>query len=152
MLHLRLIVPEVEVGAIVAHLHETAGVAHVITGAGTSTQPTGELVLCDVAREAANDLVEWLQEQGVHERGAISIETVDASVSATAEAAEAAAPGQGGDALVWQELVSRIRPESVLTVSFLAFMAVAAVIAGVGILLDSPILVIGAMVVGPEYG
>lgn len=152
MLHLRLIVPEVEVGAIVAHLHETAGVAHVITGAGTSTQPTGELVLCDVAREAANDLVEWLQEQGVHERGAISIETVDASVSSTADAAEAAAPGQGGDALVWQELVSRIRQESVLTVSFLAFMAVAAVIAGVGILLDSPILVIGAMVVGPEYG
>jgi uncharacterized hydrophobic protein (TIGR00271 family) len=31
-------------------------------------------------------------------------------------------------------------------------MAIAAVIAGCGILLDSPILIVGAMVVGPEYG
>jgi uncharacterized hydrophobic protein (TIGR00271 family) len=51
-----------------------------------------------------------------------------------------------------EELESRTRVEAVLTVSFLAFMAVAATIAAVGILLDSPILVIGAMVVGPEYG
>jgi uncharacterized hydrophobic protein (TIGR00271 family) len=31
-------------------------------------------------------------------------------------------------------------------------MAVATMIGGIGILLDSPILVVGAMVVGPEYG
>ena len=80
------------------------------------------------------------------------MEAVEAVVSDAAAAAETLAPGHGADALVWEELESRVRVEAVLTVSFLAFTAVAAVIAAVGILLDSPILVIGAMVVGPEYG
>ena len=39
-----------------------------------------------------------------------------------------------------------------LTPSFLVFMSIATVVAGVGILLDAPILIVGAMVVGPEYG
>ncbi len=38
-----------------------------------------------------------------------------------------------------------------LTPSFVVLMAIAGMIAGVGILLDSPILIIGAMVVGPDY-
>jgi uncharacterized membrane protein len=37
-------------------------------------------------------------------------------------------------------------------VSFVAFMVVAMQIAAVGILLDQPILIVGAMVVGPEFG
>jgi uncharacterized hydrophobic protein (TIGR00271 family) len=37
-------------------------------------------------------------------------------------------------------------------VSFLAFMLLATLIAGVGILTDSQVLIIGAMVVGPEFG
>ena len=39
-----------------------------------------------------------------------------------------------------------------LTPSFLVFMSIATIIAGIGILLDAPILIVGAMVVGPEYG
>jgi uncharacterized hydrophobic protein (TIGR00271 family) len=39
-----------------------------------------------------------------------------------------------------------------LTAGFLVFMVLAAWIAAVGIFLDSPILVVGAMVVGPEFG
>jgi uncharacterized hydrophobic protein (TIGR00271 family) len=152
MLHLRLIVPHELTGTVVARLEATAGVAHIVRGAGTSTQPEGDLVLCDVAREAANEVVEWLQAQGVHRDGAIAVAAVEAVVSDAATAAEARAPGHGTDALVWEELESRVRVEAVLTVSFLAFMAVAAIIAAVGILLDSPILVVGAMVVGPEYG
>ena len=109
-------------------------------------------MLCDVAREAANEVIEWLQGLDLHRRGAITVELVEATVSDAAAAAEAQAPGHGADALVWEELESRARAESELTASFLVFMGVAAVIAAVGILLDSPVLVIGAMVVGPEYG
>ena len=109
-------------------------------------------MLCDVAREAANDVVEWLQEHGVHRDGAIVIEAIEVVVSDAAAAAEIASPGVGGDALVWEELEARARDDATLTASFLVFMAVAALIAAIGILLDSPILVIGAMVVGPDYG
>jgi uncharacterized hydrophobic protein (TIGR00271 family) len=110
------------------------------------------VVQCDVVREAANAVVERLQDHGLHHRGAIVIEPVDVAVSDAAAAAEAESPGEGGDAMVWEELEARTRDEAALTVSFLVLMSIAATIAGIGILLDSPILIIGAMVVGPDYG
>jgi uncharacterized hydrophobic protein (TIGR00271 family) len=152
MLHLRLIVPHSLTDVVLQRLNATPGVAHIIRGSGSAIRPGGDVVVCDVAREAANEVVEWLQDQGVHRSGAITVEAVEAVVSDAAAAAETLAPGHGADALVWEELEARTRAEAVLTVSFVALMAIAAIIAAVGILLDSPILVIGAMVVGPEYG
>jgi uncharacterized hydrophobic protein (TIGR00271 family) len=117
-----------------------------------STTPAGEVVICDVVRESANDVIEFLQAQGVHHGGAITVEALEAVVSDAAEAAEAMAPGHSADSLIWEELEARARSDAALTVSFALFMCIAAVIAGIGILLDSPILIVGAMVVGPEYG
>jgi uncharacterized hydrophobic protein (TIGR00271 family) len=53
---------------------------------------------------------------------------------------------------VWEEVEARTSESTELSVSFLAFMSIACMIASVAILLDSPILIIGAMVVGPEFG
>ncbi len=152
MLHVRLIVPPELTDAVLERLRATPGVAHIVRDSGSATRPEGDVLICDVAREAANGVVEWLQEQDVHHRGAITVESLETVVSDAAAAAEAAAPGHGSDALVWEELEARTRSESVLTTSFVTFIAIAAMIAAVGILLDSPVLVIGAMVVGPEYG
>ena len=152
MLHLRVTVPSELAAAIHDRLARTPGVAHLAWLPGTSTLPPGDLLLCDLAREAADDVVEWLQDEGVHHRGAITLGPVGAVVSEAAAAAEAVPPGHGSDALVWEELEATARDDALLTPSLLALMAVATMIAGVGILLDSPILVVGAMVVGPEYG
>lgn len=152
MVHLRLIVPLALVGHVFERLVATPGVAHVVRFDRVDVHPPGVLILCDVAREAANEVVEWLQAQGVHHRGAISMEALEAVVSDEAERSAAEAPGEAGDALVWEELEARTRADSALTASFLVFMGVAAAIAGVGILLDAPILIVGAMAVGPEYG
>jgi uncharacterized hydrophobic protein (TIGR00271 family) len=62
------------------------------------------------------------------------------------------APGAAGDAAVWEEVDERVRGESALTASFLVFMVIAALIAAVGLVEDAPILIVGAMVVGPEFG
>lgn len=152
MVHLRLIIASDIAADVVERLRSTTGVAHVVYLPDVASSPPGHLVLCDVAREAADGVIEWLQRQGVHHSGAITVEALEAVVSDAAARAEAEAPGHGGDALIWEEVESRARAESLLTVSFLLFMAIAAVIAGVGILLDAPILIVGAMVVGPEYG
>ena len=152
MLHLRLIVPLHLAATVFDHLAAHPGVAHVIDVGDVKSQPVGRLLLCDVARESANEVIEWLQRQNVHRLGAISVEAVETVVSDAAERAEKAAPGHAADALVWEELEARVRSESVVTGSFLVLIAIAAVIAGVGILLDAPILIVGAMVVGPEYG
>jgi uncharacterized hydrophobic protein (TIGR00271 family) len=47
---------------------------------------------------------------------------------------------------------ARIRAGGVYPPSFFALLVIAALIAAVGILTNSQILVVGAMVVGPEYG
>ena len=39
-----------------------------------------------------------------------------------------------------------------LSLTFVSYMVLAMLIAAVGILLDQPILIVGAMVVGPEFG
>lgn len=152
MLHVRLIVPPALTDTVVERMAATPGVVHIQRVTGSTARPAGDIVLCDVAREAANDLIEELQGMGVHRDGAIVIEAIQVTVSDAAAEAEAASPGEGGDALVWEEVEARARDEATLTTSFLVFMAIAAMIAGIGILLDSAILVIGAMVVGPDYG
>lgn len=152
MQHLRLIVPSDLLPDVMAGLREAPGVAHLIQLPQACTDPPGELVLCDVVRESVNEVVEWLQELEVHHRGAIVVEQLGTVVSDAAATAEDETPGHGADALVWEEVEFRAREESLLTTSFLIFMAIAAIIAAAGILLDSPVLVVGAMVVGPEYG
>ncbi|MBA2609244.1 MAG: DUF389 domain-containing protein [Actinobacteria bacterium] len=152
MVHLRVTVASAQAADVHARLARTPGVAHLAHLAGASTHPPGDLLLCDVAREAADAVVEWLQDEGVHRSGAITVGPVGTVVSEAAAQAEADAPGHGSDALVWEELEATARDDAHLSPSLLVLMAVAAMIAGVGILLDSPILVVGAMVVGPEYG
>lgn len=152
MLHLRVTVPASQAAGVVARLEAMPGVAHLAHLPGASTRPAGDLILCDLAREAADEVVEWLQDEGLHRAGAIALDPVQTVVSDAAARAEAAAPGHGSDALVWEELEANARDQMALTPSLLVLMAVATMIAGIAILLDSPILVVGAMVVGPEYG
>lgn len=152
MIHLRLIVPSDRAARIIGHLRSRPGVAHLVHLADAAQLPHGDVVLCDVAREAADGVIEWLQVQGVHRDGAITAGPIDTVVSDAAARAERDAPGEGADALIWEEVEAKARTEARLTPSFLVFMGVASAIATVGILLDSPILIVGAMVVGPEYG
>jgi uncharacterized hydrophobic protein (TIGR00271 family) len=93
-----------------------------------------------------------LRDLRIDHDGLIAMETVDAIVSDVAQQAEKAAAGAAADAVVWEEVTARTSEESTLSASFLAFMTLAMLIASVGIYLDSPILIVGAMVVGPEFG
>ena len=89
MLHLRLVVPRDCWEEVVDRLGEHPGVVHLATDAGTSTKPDGLVVLCDVVREAGNDVIEWLQDRDIHRRGAITLVGVDTAISDAAAAAEA---------------------------------------------------------------
>ena len=116
-------------------------------------KPEGDVILCDVAREDASVIVSDLRELEVDTEGSIAIEDIDSAISTAAGAAEKAAAGPAlGDAVVWEEVESRTSENIELSAIFLAFMALACLIASVGIFLDSPILIVGAMIVGPEFG
>ncbi len=116
-------------------------------------KPQGDVILCDVAREDASVVVSDLRELDVDTEGSIAIENIDSAISAVAAAAERSRP-RGTRATRWSgRRSSRAPPRtSSSTASSSAFMVIACVIASVGIFLDSPILIVGAMIVGPEFG
>jgi uncharacterized membrane protein len=53
---------------------------------------------------------------------------------------------------VWAEVAQRSYEETELNWTYLSFLTLATVIAAIAIVLDSQILVIGARVLGPEFG
>ncbi|MFB7559438.1 DUF389 domain-containing protein [Streptomyces brevispora] len=152
MLHLRLIVPAGRTDEVVDLLERTVGTTHLVVLAGAARDPVGDVVLCDVAREAGDELIGALRELGVDEYGAITVEKTDLTLSAHADRAEEEAPGEGADAVLWEELTEATHEESTFSVTYVSFLAVATMLAACGVMLDNAILIVGAMAVGPEFG
>jgi len=152
VLHLRIISPPDRTARVERLLADSVAVTHVVVLPGVARDPAGDLITCDVAREGASDLIEKLRDLGIERDGSIMLERVDATLSRSADRAERRAPGFGVDAVVWEEVEHTTAEESTLSAAYLIFMSVATVIAGIGVLLDQPILIVGAMVVGPEFG
>jgi uncharacterized hydrophobic protein (TIGR00271 family) len=152
MLHVRLIVPTDLVPQVLGILSQAPEVTNLWHLPGVATKPHGDLVSCDVAKENATTVLGELRELGLEERGSIAAEMVDASISRVARDAEQAAFGLPADAVVWEEVEGRVSDSATLSISFLVLMGIATMIAAVGLITDSIVLIIGAMVVGPEYG
>lgn len=152
MLHLRVITPRDRTDKVCALLEDDRAVTNIVMLPDAARQPSGDVVLCDVAREAASDVFDALGDLGLREDGSIAAEQIDVSLSTRAEKAEEAAPGHEDDAVVWEELDERTADTARMTWSYLAFLALATQIAAIGVLLDSQILIVGAMVLGPEFG
>lgn len=152
MLHLRIISPSALTDRTVELLERDDAVTHLWVSRGAAYKPRGDLVSCDVPREAATATIGRLRALGLEQHGAIAVERVDLSLSSASQQAEDRAPGEGTDALVWEELEQNAGEETRLSVSYLVFMIIAMFIACIGVLLDQPILIVGAMVVGPEFG
>ncbi|MEU2115308.1 DUF389 domain-containing protein [Streptomyces sp. NPDC016459] len=152
MLHLRMIVPPESTPAAVKLIESTVGTTHLVVLPGAARDPAGDVVMCDVAREAGDELLNGLRELGIHQDGSIAVGDIDLSLSTRADAAEKEAPGEGADAVLWEQLTEATHEESSLSVTYCAFMVLATMIAACGVVLDNAVLIVGAMAVGPEFG
>ncbi|WP_233491279.1 DUF389 domain-containing protein [Blastococcus sp. TBT05-19] len=150
-MQLRVTVPADRTEQVRDLFADDPGTAHLAVLPGASVTPAGDLVLADVARESADALVSALRDLGIDRDGGIAMVVVDAAVSSAARRAEDRAPGDGADAVVWEQVVRTTDADSSLSVSYLAFLTIATLLAAVAIINDSAILVIGAMVLGPEF-
>ena len=83
------------------------------------------LVLADVAREAANDVIDRLQSLGVPHEGSVHIEPATTWLSQSGLDAERRTPGSSADAVVWAAVVQRSYDESELNWTYLSFMTLA---------------------------
>jgi uncharacterized hydrophobic protein (TIGR00271 family) len=152
VIHLRIVVPNYQAEHALELLENIPSVSNLVYLERAARKPEGDVILCDVAREDASVVVSDLRELDIDVEGSISMEEIDSQVSAAGVRAEKAAPGAPSDAVVWEEVESRTSENIELSAGFLAFMAVAMMIAAVGIITDQLVLIIGAMVVGPEFG
>jgi uncharacterized hydrophobic protein (TIGR00271 family) len=152
MLHLRVIAPTESRDSVLEVLRREVGVTHIVLHRQAALDPPGDEITADIARESANDVVDELKALGLKREGAITLDVVDTVVSTAAYRAENEADGDPADAVVWDELAERSREESTLNATFLTFLTLACLIAAVGVVTDSPVTVVGAMVVGPEFG
>jgi uncharacterized hydrophobic protein (TIGR00271 family) len=152
MVHLRIVAPREQAHAALALLEESGSVINVIHLHEVARKPEGDVILCDVAREDASVVIGDLKGLGIHRDGTIAVEFVDTAISHAAERAERQAAGAPADAVLWEEVTERTSEDSTISATYLIFIVLAGLIASVGIYLNSPILIVGAMVVGPEFG
>ena len=152
MIHLRIVVPSHQTERTLELLEHTPSVCNLVYLEGAARRPKGDVILCDVAREDTSVVISDLRELEIDREGSIAMEEIDSQISASAIRAEKAAKGLSSDAVIWEEVEARTSENTELSASFLAFMVLAMLIATVGILTDQIVLIIGAMVVGPEFG
>ncbi|MBJ8345278.1 DUF389 domain-containing protein [Antrihabitans sp. YC2-6] len=152
MLHLRVISTAELTDAVVEILDGNAGVTHIVVIRGAAIRPDGDAIAADIAREAANEVLEAIEALGIKECGGITLQPLETVISEAAYKAEKDAPGDPDESVVWEQLLARTREESTLSLTFLAFLTIACLLSAVGVATDSPVTIMGAMVVGPEFG
>ncbi len=152
MLRLTLSVPRDLSAQVVDTLEGDPAVSSLAVMTGASRRPDGDVVVADVAREATDGVVERLVDLGVHKEGTLRVDEVETWVSQRGFDAERLAPGSSADAVVWAEVTQQAYEDSELNWTYVSFMCLATIIASIALLVDSQVLVIGAMVLGPEFG
>jgi uncharacterized hydrophobic protein (TIGR00271 family) len=152
MIHFRIVSPPVETPDLVSDLEGNNAVLNLVVLAGASRHPAGDMVQFDVLTGAANAVFALLRQRGIVEHGAVVAETIDNWLSETAEVAERKQSRFEALTPVWELVDARIRSDGVYPPSWFVLLVIAGVIGAIGILTNSQILIVAAMVVGPEYG
>jgi uncharacterized hydrophobic protein (TIGR00271 family) len=152
MIHLRVVSPPDVTGSLVPALRTEPAVMNLTVLPGTVSNPDGDAVHFDVLEGAANEVIGRLRGLGLDQRGSIVLENVDSSISAFADRATARRGRFQQFTPVWAEVQARIERDGAFPPSWFALLVIAGLIGAVGILTNSQILIVGAMVVGPEYG
>ena len=163
MLHVRVVSPPGSTNHLVEQLATSPGVRNLVVLAGAARRPDGDAVQFDLAVRFANPVLAQVRAQ-LRERGSVVIENVDGAASGP-EGQDVDGPGDPAgtgepgarrrdDEIppVWEMVEAQIRTGGAYPPSFFTLLVIAGLIGAVGILTNSQILVVAAMVVGPEYG
>jgi uncharacterized hydrophobic protein (TIGR00271 family) len=151
LVHFRLTVPDDLSEPVRQLLLDSECVTNVTVHEGVCLAPEGDLIEADVAREKAGVILHHLNELDLDERGGILIDSPTGTPFREAERLEAAAPGHPDDAVIWEQVLGEAEDGAQPTVSYVVFLVLAVILAAIAVVTDSAVLVVGAMVVGPEF-
>ncbi len=128
-----------------ALLRELEGVRRVVRQPDESTAAGGTVFVADVEPSCADALIEAVEEMG------ISVDDyVLTRVDVVAPQRLHLTGHRAVDGLAWVEVIGQARANSWPLARYLALINVAAVIAAVGVIISSSILIVGAMAVSPD--
>jgi uncharacterized hydrophobic protein (TIGR00271 family) len=155
MLHVSAVCPAALTSRVVSQLVAAPRVENLVVQPGAGRRPDGDSISFDVHESAANRVFSELRQIGLDKSGAIAIVQLDAALTAHPRPRQAerrklvvlrreAAP-------VWELVTARIESGARYAPSFYLLLMLAGLIGAVGLLTNSSILIVGAMVVGPEY-
>jgi uncharacterized hydrophobic protein (TIGR00271 family) len=153
MLHVRVVSPAAQTAALASSLAAEPGVSSLIVTPGAASRPAGDSITFDLSDVAANQVFALLRERGLDADGTVSVQRVAAALTRNGHSGA----GHGLGALrrevapVWELVEAGIHGGGTYALSFYLLLAIAGLIGAVGILTNSQILIVGAMVVGPEY-
>jgi uncharacterized hydrophobic protein (TIGR00271 family) len=143
VLRLRLAVEEHRANDLATALEGTGGVHQIVS---MSREPTGEGVVleADLLPAVADQVMELIRQW----------EIADGSYLITRQEVIAPTPIHGpitgGNEFAWIEVMGEARANARPLGRYLALMAVAAILAAIGVITDNPILIVGAMAVSPD--
>lgn len=161
MLHVRVASPAGLTPAVVSLLTAAPGILNLVVLPGAARDPAGDAIQFDLASSAANPVLgrlRDLQAAGAPggrapdgQLGPIAVQAVDAEIGAGDLDRPRRGSYHGETEPVWDLVEAKIVSGSDYAPSFFILLTLAGLIGAVGILTNSTILIVGAMVVGPEY-
>jgi uncharacterized hydrophobic protein (TIGR00271 family) len=131
------------------------GVGNLVVLRGAARNPFGDVLQFDLRSAFANQMLAELHAMPLTEGGPVSVEQVAAVGSGSAAEAGARKSPRvryGETVPVWEVIEAKIRADGGYPPSFFILLVSAGLIGACGILTNSQILIVAAMVVGPEYG
>ena len=151
MLHVRVVSPPGRTARLVAALAADPGVQNLVVLKGAARRPDGDAVQFDVLNRSANPVLRELRALDLDGAGSITVAEVDVALSGPPSPAAERRYARRERVPVWEMVEAAIRAKASYPPSFYGLLVIAGLIGAVGILTNSQILVVGAMVVGPEY-
>jgi uncharacterized hydrophobic protein (TIGR00271 family) len=145
MHHIRVVTPTEATAQLVERLRADSGVLNLVVLPAAAV-PAGDAVQFDVTDASANAVLGRLGDLSLDRDSQVSIELVEATMGSRRRPTY-----HGEHPVVWPTVEARIKEEAEYAPSFFALLAFAGLIGACGILTNSQILIVGAMVVGPEY-
>jgi uncharacterized hydrophobic protein (TIGR00271 family) len=151
MFHIRMASPAESTEGVLELLGSCTGAVNVTVLPGSARYPTGDVIECYLSPEVAGEVIRQLSELGPRQRGPVVVERSETAVIRTHREMVKPMVSDREIEPVWEVVDATIRANATYTFSFFLLLVCAGLIATVGILTDSQILIVAAMVVGPEY-
>jgi uncharacterized hydrophobic protein (TIGR00271 family) len=151
VLHVRVVSPQDLTPRLVSALTGEPGVRNLVVLPGAARRPDGDAVQFDLLNESANPMLRQLRRLHTGSRGSVTVGEVNVALDGPRNSTETRRYARRERIPVWAVVEGTIRANAAYPPSFYILLVAAGLIAAVGILTNSQILVVGAMVVGPEY-